>query len=79
MCACLCAVCTCVHAGMHACVRDVSCVSTRGVGLEKSPSVEICLQLPGDGKDLKQQIKQIGHHSQIDLSSAHSLVMLEQS
>ena len=79
MCACLCAVCTCVHAGIHACVRDVSCVSTRGVGLEKSPSVGIRLQLPGGGKDPKQQIKQIGHHSQIDLPSSHSVVMLEQS
>ena len=66
----------CVY--VHACVHDVSCVSTRGVGLEKSPSVEIRLQLPGDGKASKQQIKQIGHHSQIDFSS-HSVVMLEQS
>ena len=49
------------------------------LAFEKSPSVEIRLQLPGDGKALKQQIKQIGHHSQIDLSSSHSVVMLEQS
>ena len=72
-------VCVCVCACVHACVRDMSCVSTRGIGLQKSPSVGICLQLPGDEKDSKQHIKQIGHHSQIDLSSAHSVVMLEQS
>ena len=34
VCACVCAcVCVCVHACMCACVHDVSCVSTRGIGL----------------------------------------------
>ena len=65
VCVCVC-VHACVRARVHVCMMYHVSVQEE-LSFEKSSSVGIRLQLPGDGKDSKQQIKQIGSHSQIDV------------
>ena len=59
-------VCACMRACVHVCMMYHVSVQEE-LAFEKLPSVGIRLQLPGDGKDSEQQIKQIGPHSQIDV------------